>query len=67
MTHSVYDYRTGERLAGSPSRGLVRESLAAPSGAVLASPDERGVWIYLREDEAPAADPTVRTVYVLKD
>ncbi len=62
-SYSVYDYQTGEKLEGRPSRLLVEDSLEDPNGtgAVLAFPLD-GVWRIGAD-----TDPGARTVFVQED
>ena len=58
--YSVYDYRTGERLEGSPTEELVRESLSSDQGAAKASYDrDDALWSLDTESD--------RVVYVMED
>lgn len=64
----VTQYKTGERLAGTPSDELVEQSLAAsPTGAVNAYCDGSGVWQYVAQHDIGAprfAGLEILTVYV---
>lgn len=67
--HRVYSYDSSSRLQGSASAELVRESEAeAPTGAVPAYRDERGVWQYVAPSQVDHyrrnLQQDVRTVYV---
>lgn len=67
VSYSVYDYQTGEALAGDPTAELVSESLSRePTGAVgayLAG----GEWRWLDDgDPEPCGSVDCRTVYVLE-
>jgi hypothetical protein len=65
----VYDYQSGEQLAGSASPDLTARSRAAgPTGAVPAYRDERGVWQYVQPQDQEHyrrnLGISVRTVFV---
>ncbi len=64
----VYDYQTGQELAGSPSAGLVLESRSAGGeGVVAAYLDARKVWQYVHQEDAPGMARMgylVKSVYV---
>jgi len=71
MSYAVYNYATGAILEGSASKGLVRESLAERSGtgAVAATRNERGVWIFVEDSEVESRarqGDEVFTVYVME-
>lgn len=71
-TYSVYNYDTGDRLEGTPTEELVRESLAAGyTGAVLAVYDaDEAQWGYVPSSDRSRVErrgETVRTVYVMED
>lgn len=71
MNYDVMNYATGDRLEGAASKGLVRESLAERSGtgAVAATRNERGVWIYVEDSEVESRvrqGDEVLTVYVME-
>lgn len=55
MAKEVYDYQSGTKLQGRPSRNLVAESLAETTGtgAVYAYRDKRGVWQYSEDRSGP--------------
>ena len=61
MVH-VYDYETGKRLEGSPSRALESASRnAGATGAVTAWRDSDGTWHYAGPNDS---SPDVRVVWV---
>ncbi len=67
MSYKVFDYHSGKLLSGKPSKSLIKESFAEPTGtgAVKAWYNvQDDTWHYVSNGEESLFEKT-RTVYVL--